>query len=312
MKIAVMATGGVGGYLGALFAKNGNEVTFIARGAHLHAIRANGLTVTSISGDVSVRPARATDNPAEVGTVDWILFAVKTYDTASAAQTIRPIMGSNTTVVTFQNGVESCDILAAAVGKEHVLPAPIQIESAITAPGVIAQTSSFRVVTVGELDGRITPRVEWLVAQLQSHGLDVTASDKMPAPIWAKMLFLASFSGLTTLARTEGSILFKQPQAQVALRAAMQEVFDVATAYGVPLAPDLIEQRMKFVLGIQPGMTASMHKDLLKGNRLEIDALSGAIVRLGAAKGVATPVHQTIYMALKQEDARAKLKSNSE
>jgi len=308
MKIAVMATGGVGGYLGALLAKNGNAVTFIARGAHLEAIRADGLTVTSISGDVSVKPAHATNDPAQIGVVDWVLFAVKTYDTESAAQAIRPLVGANTTVVTFQNGVESFDILAATLGRDHILPAPIQIECAITAPGVIAQTSTFRVVTVGEIDGRITPRVEWLVAQLQPHGIDANASDKMPAPIWAKMLFLASFSGMTTLARTEGAILFKQPEAQGALRAAMQEVFAVAAAYGVALAPDAVEQRMKFVLGIQPGMTASMHKDLLKGNRLEIDALSGAIVRLGAAKGVPTPVHQTIYAALKMADEQAKLK----
>jgi len=307
MKIAVMATGGVGGYLGALLAKNGNDVTFIARGAHLAAIRANGLTVTSISGEVSVKPARATNDPAQIGAVDWVLFAVKTYDTDSAAHAIRPLVGANTTVVTFQNGVESFDLLAAILGREHILPAPIQIESTIIAPGVIAQTSNFRVVTAGEMDGRITPRVEWLVAQLKPHGVDANASDKMPAPIWAKMLFLASFSGLTTLARTEGATLFKQPVAQGALRAAMQEVFEVAAAYGVALAPDAVEQRMKFGLGIQPGMTASMHKDLLKGNRLEIDALSGAIVRLGAVKGVPTPVHQTIYAALKMADEQAKL-----
>ncbi|CAG0943089.1 2-dehydropantoate 2-reductase [Anaerolineae bacterium] len=308
MKVAVMATGGIGGFIGALLAKHGNDVTFIARGAHLAAIRANGLTVTTIKGDFSVKPAQATDNPGEIGIVDWVLFAVKTYDTESAAQAIRPLVGANTTVVTFQNGVDSPDILARVVGKEHVIAAPIQIETTLTAPGVIAQTSNFRVVTVGEMDGKLTPRVEWLVDQLKQGGVDVSASDKMPAPLWAKLLFLASFSGVTTLARTEGSILFKLPEAQVALRAAMQEVFDVAAAHGVQLAPDLVEQRMTFAINVQPGMTSSMHKDLLKGGRLEIDALSGAVVRLGAAKGIATPVHQTIFVALKQEDQRAMLK----
>jgi 2-dehydropantoate 2-reductase len=311
MKVAVMATGGVGGYYGALLARNGNEVTFIARGAHLKAIRENGLTVTSIDGDVSVKSAKATDNPAEVGPVDWILFAVKTYDTETAAQAIRPMVGPNTTVVTFQNGVEGFDILAAAVGKEHVIVAPTQIETALVAPGVIAQTSNFRSVVVGEMDGKITPRVEWLVEQLKRGNIDASASDQMPAPLWAKLLFLASFSGLTTLARTEGAVLFKMPEAQAALRAAMQEVHNVAAAHGVKLAPDLIEQRMKFALNIQPGMTSSMHKDLLKGNRLEIDALSGAVVRYGAAKGVPTPAHQTIYTALKVEDERAKSKAKS-
>jgi len=311
MQVAVMATGGVGGFLGSLLAKNGNDVTFIARGAHLDAIRANGLTVSTIKGDFSVRPAKATDNPDEIGIVDWILFAVKTFDTENAAQLIRPMVGANTTVVTFQNGVDSFDLLARVIGTEHILPAPIQVESTITAPGVIAQTSNFRTVVVGEMDRALTPRVEWFVDQLKQGGIDASASDQMPAPLWAKLLFLASFSGITTLARTEGSILFKQPDAQLLLRAAMQEVCDVAAAHGVQLAPDLVEQRMKFAMNIQPGMTSSMHKDLLKGNRLEIDALSGAVVRLGAAKQIATPVHQTIYVALKQEDARVKLKVKS-
>jgi len=311
MKIAVMATGGVGGFIGAVLAKNGNAVTFIARGAHLDAIRANGLTVTTIKGDFSVKPAHATDNPGEVGIVDWILFAVKTFDTENAAHAIRPMVGTNTTVVTFQNGVDSFDLLARIIGAEHILPAPIQVESTITAPGVIAQTSNFRTVVVGEMNRALTPRVEWLVDQLKQGGVDASASDQMPTPLWAKLLFLASFSGITTLARTEGSILFKQPDAQSLLRAAMQEVFDVASAQRVNLAPDLIEQRMKFSMNIQPGMTSSMHKDLLKGNRLEIDALSGAVVRLGAAKQIAAPVHQTIYVALKQEDERAKLKVKS-
>ncbi|MBI5653160.1 MAG: 2-dehydropantoate 2-reductase [Chloroflexi bacterium] len=309
MKVAVMATGGVGGFLGSLLAKNGNDVTFIARGAHLDAIRANGLTVSTIKGDFSVRPARATDNPGEVGSVDWVLFAVKTFDTENAAHALRPMIGANTTVVTFQNGVDSPDILARVIGAQHILPAPIQVESTITAPGVIAQTSSFRTVVVGEMNRAITPRVEWLVDQLTQGGVDASASDQMPAPLWAKLLFLASFSGITTLARTEGSILFKIPDAQTLLRAAMQEVFDVASAYGVQLAPDLVEQRLKFSMNIQPGMTSSMHKDLLKNNRLEIDALSGAVVRLGAAKQIATPVHQTIFVALKPEDERAQRKA---
>lgn len=308
MKAAVMAAGGLGGFLGAVLAKNGNDLTFIARGAHLDAIKTRGLTVTSVKGDFSVKPAHATDDPSQVGVVDWILFAVKTYATEPAAMALKPMVGANTTIVTVQNGVESFDHLAALYGKERILAAPIQIESTLTAPGVIAQTSNFITLVTGEMDGTVSPRVEWLVAQYKRHGIDASASDKMPAPIWAKMLFLASFSGLTTLARTEGAILFKLPEARLALRAAMQEVFDVARAYGVNLPPDLVEQRYQFSANIQPGMTASMHKDLQRGNRLEIDALSGAIVRLGAAKQIATPVHQTIYAALKMEDERAKKK----
>ncbi len=311
MKIAVMAAGGLGGFYGALLAKNGNDVTFMARGAHLDAIRKNGLAIKSTKGDFVIKPAKATDNPVQAGVMDWILFAVKTYDTESAAEAIRPMVGANTTVVTVQNGVESFDKLAAVVGKERVIVAPTQIESAIVEPGVIAQTSSFITTVVGEMNGKIAPRVEWLVDQLKRNGVDVTASDQMPVPVWNKLLFLASFSGLTTLARTEGAILFKMPEAQAALRSAMQEVYDVGAAHGVKMAPEIVEQRVNFSINIQPGMTSSMHKDLLNGKRLEIDALSGAIVRLGAAKRIPTPVHQTIYMALKMEDERAKLKVKS-
>ncbi len=306
MKIAVMAAGGLGGFYGALLAKNGNDVTFIARGAHLVAIRKNGLSIKSTKGDFVVKPANASNNPAQAGEMDWILFAVKTYDTETAAHALAPMVGANTTIVTVQNGVESFDQLASLYGEERVLLAPTQIESAIVEPGVIAQTSNFITMIVGEMDRKITPRVEWLVDQLKRNGVDVTASDQMPVPVWNKMLFLASFSGLTTLARTEGSVLFKLPHAQFVLRAAMQEVYDVAGAYGVKMSPEIIDQRLAFCINIQPGMTSSMHKDLLNRKRLEIDALSGAIVRLGAAKGIATPVHQTIYVALKMEDERAR------
>lgn len=311
MRVAVMAAGGLGGFLGAVLAKNGNDVTFIARGAHLDAIRARGLSVSSVKGDFSTKPAQATDDPARIGLVDWIIFAVKTYSSESAAAALAPLVGEGTTIVTVQNGVESFDQLAALYGKERVLAAPIQIEATLTAPGVIAQTSRFITLVTGEMSGtqRISPRVEWFVEQFKRHGIDASGSDNMPAPVWTKLLFLASFAGLTTLARTEGAILFQLPEARLALRGAMQEVFDVARAYGVNLPIDLVEQRYQFASKIEPGMTASMHKDILRGNRLEIDALSGAVVRLGAAKNIPTPVHQTIYAALKMEDDRARAKS---
>ncbi|MBI3914468.1 MAG: 2-dehydropantoate 2-reductase [Chloroflexi bacterium] len=311
MKIAIMATGGIGGFFGGVLAQNGNDVTFIARGEHLRAIRANGLQVKTIRGDFVCKPAIATDNPAEVGAVDWIILSVKTYDTESAARAILPMVGAETTVVTFQNGVESVEQIAAVIGKEKVIAAPVQIETAIVAPGVIAQTSPFRNVIVGEMDGKISPRVEWLVEQLKRGGVDASASDAMPAPLWAKFLFLASYSGLTTLARTEGATLFKSRDAQETLRAAMQEIADVARAYGVKLPADIVEQRMKFALNVPPGMTSSMHKDLLKGNRLEIDALNGAVVRLGAAKNIPTPVNRTIAVALKAQDEQVKAKAKS-
>lgn len=298
MKVAVMGSGGVGGYYGGLLALNGNDVTFIARGAHLHAIREKGLTVKSVNGDFVIHPAQATDDPAQVGPVEWVLFTVKTYDTDGAIETMRPLVGAMTTIVTMQNGVESFDQLAAAFGREKVLVAPTQITSAIVEPGVIRQDSTFRNMIIGEMDGRITPRVEWLVEQFKRHGVNVSASDQMPTPVWMKWIFLAPVSGLTTLARTEGAILFQSPLAQATLRGAMEECCAVARAYEVTLPTDAVERQFNFALGLKPGNLASMHRDLLAGRRLELEALSGAAVRLGSVKGIPTPIHQTIYIAL--------------
>jgi 2-dehydropantoate 2-reductase len=298
MKIAVMGTGGLGGYYGGLLAQNGNDVTFIARGAHLDAIRNKGLTVRSANGDFVIQPARATSDPAQVGPVDWVLFTVKTYDTDAAIQAMRPLVGEATTVLTMQNGIESFDRLAAAFGKEKVLVTPTQITTAIAEPGVIVQDSAFRNMTVGEMDQRVTPRVEWLVDQFKRHGVNVSASDQMPTPVWMKWIFLAPVAGLTTLARTEGAVLFRSELAQETLRGAIQECCRIAHARGVPLPEDAADKQFNFSMGLKPGNLASMHRDLLAGRRLELDALNGAVVRLGSALGVSTPIHQTIYVAL--------------
>lgn len=305
MKIAVMAAGGLGGYYGALLAKDGHAVTFIARGAHLKAIRENGLTIKSIHGDVTVKPAHATDNPAEVGTVDWILFGVKTYDTESAARAMRPLIGAQTAVLTFQNGVEAADQIGAIIGAQHVLVAPTQIVSNITAPGTIEQKSQFRSTTVGEIGGRgLTPRVEQIVAAFKRTGIEVSAAADGRVPLWHKFVFIASTSGLASLARTAPYDLFQLPEARATLHAALEEVDAVGRAHGIALDADIVERQYQMTLNLKPGIKPSMLLDVEQGKRLEIDALSGAVVRLGAAKGVQTPVHQTIYVALKMEDER--------
>ncbi len=300
MKIAVMAAGGLGSYFGALLARDGHDVIFIARGAHLDAIRANGLTIKSAHGDFMIQPARATDNPAEVGVVDWVIFSVKTYDNAIAAQAMRPMIGAHTTVVTFQNGVDNHDQIGAVIGKEHVIVAPTQIVSNIAAPGVIEQKSPFRISFVGEVYGQgLTPRVTQFVEMLRRVGIEATAvADARPA-LWHKFVFIASASGLATLARTEPYILFQMPEARATLRAAMEEIRAVAHAHGITLDADIVERQYNFTLNLKPGAKPSMQLDLEAGKRLEIDALSGAVVRLGAEKNVPTPVHQTIYVALK-------------
>ncbi len=305
MKIAVMAAGGLGGYYGALLAKDGHDVTFIARGAHLKAIRENGLTIKSVHGDLVIKPAKATYHPAEVGAVDWILFGVKTYDTQAAARAMQPMIGVQTAVMTFQNGVDAPDQIGAIVGKEHVLVAPTQVVSNIAAPGVIEQKSPFRMTTVGEIGGQgLSSRVEQIVAAFKRVGIEVSAAPDGRIPLWHKFVFIASTAGLASLARTAPYDLFQLPEARATLRAAMQEVDAVGRAQGIAMDADIVERQYQFTLNLKPGNKPSMLLDVEQGKRLEIDALSGAVVRLGAAKGIATPVHQTIYVGLKMEDAR--------
>lgn len=303
MKVAVMAAGGLGSYFGALLSQNGHEVTFIARGAHLQAIRANGLVIKSVHGDMTVKPAKATDRPGEVGPVDWVLFSVKAYDTEAAAEAMRPMIGPQTAVVTFQNGVEAHEKIGAVIGKDHVLVAPTQIVSNIVAPGVIEQKSPFRNVTVGEVvKSGITPRVEQLVAELKKTSIDVSATPDGLKPLWHKFVFIASTAGLAALARTAPYELFQLPEARCALHEAMEEVYAVGRALDVQMDQDIVERQYQFTLKLGAGQKPSMQLDLEQGKRLEIDALSGAVVRLGAAKKVSTPVHQTIYVGLKMVD----------
>ncbi len=305
MKVAVMAAGGLGSYYGGLLAKNGHDVTFIARGAHLQALRQNGLTVKSVHGDFTVKPAKATDRPADVGPVDWVIFSVKTYDTEPAAQAIRPIVAPNTTVVTFQNGVENHEQIGAIIGMDHVIVAPTQIVSNIVAPGEIAQKSTFRISFVGEVVGaKVTPRVEQFVGELRKAGVEATAVPNGLKPLWHKFVFIASIAGLATLARTEPHALFQLPEARCALHQAMEEVYEVGKALEIDMDSDIVERQYQFTLGMGPGVKPSMQLDLEQGKRLEIDALSGAVARLGAAKKISTPVHQTIYAGLKMEDER--------
>lgn len=310
MRVAVMAAGGLGSYYGALLAQGGHDVTFIARGAHLKALREHGLVVKSVHGDMTIKPAHATDNPGEVGPVDWILFSVKTYDTESAAQAMRPMVGPQTTVVTFQNGVQAHEEIGGIIGMDHLLVAPTQVVSNITAPGVVEQKSPFRITTVGEVAQRgITPRVEWLAGELQKAGAEATAAPDGLKPLWHKFIFIASTAGLASLARTAPYELLQLPEARRALHDAMEEVYAVGRALDVQMDPDIVERQYQFTLKLGPGQKPSMQLDLEQGKRLEIDALSGAVVRLGHAKGIATPVHQTIYAALKMADEQVKHKT---
>ena len=305
MKIAIMGTGGVGGYFGALLHRAGEQVWFIARGEHLRAMQAHGLRVSSVLGDFTI-PVTATDNPVEVGVADLVLFGVKSYDTKAAAERMKPMIGPRTTILCVQNGVDTPEQLAAIYGKRAVLPAVVHIFSAVRAPGVIAQTGGPRKVTFGEADGSITPRVERIFEVLKKAEINCERSTRIMADLWEKFLFIAAIGGMTALTRAPVGEIRSCPESRAMLRAVMEEVQAIARAKRIPIAPNAVEQAMQFTDGLGPESRASLYNDLAAGKRLELDALAGAVVRFGEEIGVATPMNRAIYAALKLHDLKAR------
>jgi 2-dehydropantoate 2-reductase len=299
MRIAVMGSGGVGGYVGGRLAAAGRDVTFVARGAHLAAIREHGLALRSSLGDVLVRPAQASDDPAAIGPVDLVIFAVKLYDTEAAAEAIRPLIGPATGVVTLQNGVDSTQLLSRVLGQDHVIGGVAHIAAVIDEPGVIRHTGTMASFVFGELDGAKSERVGALSAALQAAGVDHRISEDIQRDIWDKMAFLASFAGLTALMRLPIGPIREDADARAMLRDGLDEACAVARAKGVSLAADFVERTLARCDRLPYEMKSSMLQDLERGRRLELTWLSGAIVRLGQELGVPAPTHAFMATALK-------------
>lgn len=304
MKIAVMGCGGIGGYFGGLLARAGEDVTFIARGAHLDAIRKNGLQVKSVAGDFHIR-AKTTDDPRTVRGVDLVLFCVKGYDTDTAGLQIRPLVGPQTVVLCLLNGVDNEERLAAILGEEHVLTGVVHILSTISAPGVISQTAGPRSLKFGERDGLVTPRVDRILAVLKAAGINAELSPRIQVDLWEKFLFICAQGGVTALARLSIGEILACPETAALYRGVMEEVAAVGRAKGVPLPPDAVDRAMAFAGGLQPGMRSSLAHDLGQGNRLEVEMLSGTVVRYGREAGVPTPLNFAIYACLKPHHEKA-------
>ena len=298
MKMVMMGSGGVGGYYGARLAQAGHEVVFVARGAHAEAIRRGGLRVKSELGDALIQPARVVEDPEQAGVADLIVVGVKLWDSESAAAALRPIVGAQTTVLSLQNGVDKDDVLANAVGSGHVIGGVTHIGAVIAEPGVIAHTGKLQKVTIGELPGGSSPRIDAIAAALREARVEVVVSDDIRRVTWEKFVFLTALSGLTALTREPLGAVREHPATRALLLEALRETAAVATAVGVRLDPALPEQQLKMMDGLAPGMLSSMAHDLLRARRLELEWLSGAVVRRGEARGVATPVHRAIYAAL--------------
>jgi 2-dehydropantoate 2-reductase len=299
MRIAVMATGGVGGYFGAKLALGGHDVSFVARGRHLAAMRERGLTVKSANGDMHIAKPKLIEDPAAAGSADAVLFAVKLWDTESAAAAIRPLVEKGAVVVPFQNGVESIERIAAVVGAAGVMGGAAYIAATIGEPGVIAHTGTMARLRFGPVVAAQRGAAEALLAACRGAGIDAELSTDIRRAIWEKFAFLAAFSGMTSVSRQPIGVLRGDPDSRAALESAIREVWTLARARGIGLTEDFVAQQMKFADGLPAEMKSSMQNDLAAGNRLEAPWLCGAVARMAAAAGVAAPVNATLYAALK-------------
>jgi 2-dehydropantoate 2-reductase len=299
MRIAAMATGGVGGYFGAKLAQGGHDVSFVARGSHLAAMRERGLTVKSGSGDIRIARPTLAEDPGALGPIDVVLFAVKLWDTESAAHAIRPLVDKGAAVVPFQNGVESIDRIGAVVGATAVLGGAAYIAATIDEPGVIAHTGTMARLRFGPVIASQQRAAEALFAACKDSGIDAELSADIRRAIWEKFAFLAAFSGMTSVARQPIGVVRADPDSRAALEAAIREVWTLARARGVVLANDFVTQQMKFADGLPAEMRSSMQNDLALGHRLEAPWLCGAVARMAGAAGVEAPVNATLYATLK-------------
>jgi 2-dehydropantoate 2-reductase len=303
MKIAVMGSGGVGGYYGARLAAGGADVHFVARGAHLEAMRAQGLTIEGGPSPLHLPDVRATSDPSSIGTADFVLIAVKLWDTAAAIEQVTPIVGPQTTVISFQNGVLKEKYLGDAFGAARVMGGVGYVATTIDRPGVIRQTGPLQRLLFGELDGTASERAERLLQACLKGGIAAQASRDIRREIWEKFVFLVGLSGTTTTIRQPIGPIRENEQTRAFLLDVMREVVAVARAQGVHLPPDYAEQRLALADDVAYDMTSSMYHDLVRGNPLEVRWLSGGVVELGKAAGVPTPLNRAIADILALQSA---------
>jgi 2-dehydropantoate 2-reductase len=299
MRIAVVGAGGVGAGFGAALAKAGADVTFIARGAHLAAMKKAGLKVQGDRGETHLVPTRATDDPAEVGKVDVVLFCVKLWDVEGAGAQIKPLIGPDTAVIPLQNGIDAAERLVPILGPHAVMGGVAQISASIVKPGVILQVGTFMRMVFGELDGKRSKRGEDFLKLCLQAGFDATLSEEILTELWMKFVLLAANASITAATRQPIGKLRDDPDLHAVFEAAWQETIAVGRASGVALPADARERILKTTNGLPPTLKASMALDLERGNRLELPWLGGKVVELGRKLGVPTPTHGMMYALLK-------------
>ena len=299
MRMAVMAAGAVGGYFGGRMAVAGHDVTFIARGAHRDAIRRDGLRIESALGDLHLKDLNVTDDPKRVGPVDVVLFAVKLWDTETAGEQTRPLVGSNTRVITLQNGVDSVERLAPILGDDVTIGGATYIVTTIAKPGVIRHTGARAEVRCGRLDRRPDAVLAGYVQQMKAANIEITLTDHMLLDIWKKFVLLSGTSGITASTRQPLGVVRDDEDMRAFFYRLMHETIGVGRAAGVEFPPDFAAELDRWVASFPPTMKASMANDLDAGRRLELDWLAGKVVALGRKYGIATPGHEAVYAILK-------------
>jgi 2-dehydropantoate 2-reductase len=299
VRIAALAAGGVGGYFGARLAAAGHDVAFLARGAHLKAIRERGLTIESALGDLHLPKVNVTDDPASVGPVDVVLFAVKLWDTEAAGNQARPLVGPNTRVVTLQNGIDAPELLMPILGAEHIIAGCAYVATVIGEPGVIRQTSQFARVRCGRLDNKPDAPLAAFIEAARAAGIDIAVPADMQVERWRKFIFLVTMSAATSSTRMPIGPIVADDETRAFFHGLMAEVIAVARAKHVALPDSIVDEGVAFLKNAPHDMRASMAHDLERGNRMELDWLSGTVVKLGRELGVPTPKNEAVYSILK-------------
>lgn len=298
MRIAIMGAGALGGYFGGRLAAAGYDVTLIARGAHLAALRTNGLRINSPNGDLYLPDVQATDDPAQAGVVDVVMFMVKNYDVEDAARAIGPMLGRETMVATFQNGVSAPEILGRVIGAEKVVPGVARIPANVSAPGVISHTAPHDFMVFGEIDGHVSDRVQRFSDALSNAGVTPQISKNILHELWSKFIMQSVLSSMSTLTRLDIGPLRENPASKDLFLSAAREAESVGRAVVPDLPGGLVETNWDFLMGFTATMHASMLDDLLRGKQLELNSLSGEVARLGRIHGIATPIHDVFNAAL--------------
>jgi 2-dehydropantoate 2-reductase len=299
MRVTVMGTGGTGGYFGGLLARAGEDVTFVARGAHLEAIRSKGLMVRSrLVGDFRV-PARATDDPGTAGPAELILFCVKAYDTEQAAARLGSAVGPDTVILPVQNGIDSAERIGRVVPGHHVIGGLAGVSSVIAAPGVIEHRAGPDLIQLGELDGRTTARTARIAEVLGHAGMKTQVRPDIRVALWEKFVLICGLSGLTALTRLPIGAVLACADTRALLRQVMEETAAVGRAEAPALGTGIVDNLLKFFTAADPAIRGSLYYDLAAGRRLEIETLNGTVVRIGQERGIPTPANFAVYASLK-------------